>query len=80
MPPDKSQRGSRHSRGSCRLPKVRERNLWRRGREPLALLVTKDQSLEAVRCGTSNTQNEPPWLTCFVMSAMSPPHSGTAPP
>lgn len=39
-----------------------------------------DYSFDAVVRGTSNTQNEPPWLTCLVWSAMSPPQSGTAPP
>ncbi len=30
--------------------------------------------------GILNTQNEPPWATGLVSSAMSPPHNGTAPP
>lgn len=30
--------------------------------------------------GSLNTQNEPPWATGLVSTAMSPPHSGTAPP
>src|SRR5690606_22902132 len=30
--------------------------------------------------GSLNTQKEPPWATGLVRSAMSPPHSGTAPP
>ncbi len=30
--------------------------------------------------GSLNTQKEPPWATGRVRSAMSPPHSGTAPP
>jgi hypothetical protein len=36
--------------------------------------------LSAVLCGISKTQNEPPCETGLVRSAMSPPHSGTAPP
>ena len=42
----------------------------------------RDQRL-AVRLsqlGSLNTQKEPPWATGRVRSAMSPPHSGTAPP
>ena len=30
--------------------------------------------------GSLNTQKDPPWATGRVRSAMSPPHSGTAPP
>jgi hypothetical protein len=35
---------------------------------------------EALMSDSLKAQNEPPWLTCTVKSAMSPPHSGTAPP
>jgi hypothetical protein len=44
--------------------------------------VGRTQRLAVVlsQLGSLNTQNEPPWAMGLVSSAMSPPHSGTAPP
>ncbi len=44
----------------------------RRGDQRLAVRLSQ--------LGSLNTQKEPPWATGRVRSAMSPPHSGTAPP
>src|SRR5690606_34068978 len=45
---------------------------YRDSAQRLAVCCSQDGSL--------NTQKEPPWATGVVSSAMSPPHSGTAPP
>ena len=51
-------------------PQARRRA--RRGDQRLAVRLSQ--------LGSLNTQKEPPWATGRVRSAMSPPHSGTAPP